>query len=109
MVAQLLQGYALNLVAGMIGGIFVGHMAMKVTRKAGVAAGVGIIGYEVAHHNGLIKTSLDTVVGKSKAGVNSFCSKYCTKTTGQMKSIVGKNKALAVGFVGGSLLGIACS
>lgn len=109
MAAQILNTYAANLTAGTVGGLILGYMAMKVTRKAGAAAGLGIIGYEVAHHNRLVSTSLDSVFGKVREGIGSTCTKYCSKTSGQMKSLVGKNKALTVGLIGGSLLGIACS
>lgn len=107
--AQILNNYAASITAGTVGGLVLGYMAMKVTRKAGAAAGLGIIGYEVAHHNRLVSTSLDSVMAKVRSRIGDTCSKYCSKTKGQMKSLGGKNKALTVGLIGGSLLGIACS
>ncbi|KAK9891213.1 hypothetical protein WA026_013528 [Henosepilachna vigintioctopunctata] len=109
MAAQILSGYPASLAMGALGGFILGNLTMKMTRKAGCAAGLGIIGYEVAHYNGLVKTSLDTVFGKVTQKLSEGCSKYCAKSSGQVKSLVGKNKALSVGLIGGSLLGIACS
>uniref|UniRef100_A0A1B6CZR6 FUN14 domain-containing protein n=1 Tax=Clastoptera arizonana TaxID=38151 RepID=A0A1B6CZR6_9HEMI len=101
-----------QLLFGSISGWFTGYLMMKVGKAAAISVGGGIILLQIANHNGYVKVNWDRIYRNVEDQVDKIEASSSTKgpkILDKVYNFAQENTYMAASFVGGFLIGTACS